>query len=168
MSDDLVCVGGISGSYGVHGELRVKSFCVEPEAIETYSPLTREDGSDSFHLSIIRPVKNGFVVRIAEVATKEAADALKGTQLFARREQLPSLPDDEYSYSDLVGLTVSDTGGTVLGTVKTVQNHGAADLLEVLLPSSSATVLIPFTMAAIPTVDLESGRIVADPPEGLF
>lgn len=61
-----------------------------------------------------------------------------------------------------------DTGGTELGRVKSVQNHGAADLLEVALPDSSATVLLPFTKVAVPTVDLASGRIVADPPEGLW
>ncbi|MFL4469879.1 ribosome maturation factor RimM [Tateyamaria armeniaca] len=168
MSDDLICVGAISGSYGVHGEVRVKSFCADPEDIETYSPLSTEDGSRSFALALIRPMKNGFVARIAEVATKEQADALKGTQLFARRDQLPSLPDDEYYYSDLTGLQVFDTGGATLGQVKSVQNHGAGDLLEVQLPGGSATVLVPFTLEVVPTVDLAAGSIVADPPEGLF
>lgn len=168
MSDDKVCVGAISGSYGVRGELRVKSFCAAPDDIETYSPLTNEDGSRSFALAIVRPIKNGFAARIVGVATKEEADALKGVQLFASRDQLPSLPDDEYYHADLIGLEVLDTGGTLLGTVKSVQNHGAADLLEVQQPGSSATVLLPFTLDAVPTVDLSAGRIIADPPEGLF
>ncbi|WP_299370995.1 ribosome maturation factor RimM [uncultured Tateyamaria sp.] len=168
MSDDKICVGVISGAYGVQGEVRVKSFCAQPDDIETYSPLTSEDGARSFALALIRPMKNGFVARIAEVATKEEADALKGTQLFARRAQLPVLPDDEYYYSDLVGLEVFDTGGTSLGHVKSVQNHGASDLLEVHQPGATATVLLPFTQAAVPTVDLGAGRIVADPPDGLF
>ncbi len=168
MSDDKICVGVISGAYGVQGEVRVKSFCAQPDDIETYSPLTSEDGVRSFALALIRPMKNGFVARIAEVATKEEADALKGTQLFARRAQLPVLPDDEYYYSDLVGLEVFDTGGTSLGHVKSVQNHGASDLLEVHQPGATATVLLPFTQAAVPTVDLGAGRIVADPPDGLF
>lgn len=168
MSESRICVGVISGSYGVHGELRVKSFCAVPEDIETYSPLTTEDGKRSFALALVRPMKNGFVARIAEVATKEQADALRGTQLFAQRADLPTLPDDEYYYSDLTGLEVFDTGGTSLGHVKSVQNHGAGDLLEVQVPGSSASVLLPFTVAVVPTVDLASGRIVADPPEGLF
>tara|TARA_R110000751_G_scaffold129225_1_gene231275 strand:- start:438 stop:950 length:513 start_codon:yes stop_codon:yes gene_type:complete len=166
--DELVCVGAISGAYGVKGEVRIKSFCAAPEDIEAYSPLTDETGARSFSLAIVHSVKNGFVVRIAEVATKEEADALKGVTLHAHRDQLPSLPDDEFYHADLVGLTVVDTGGTELGRVKSVQNHGAADLLEVALPDSSATVLLPFTQAAVPTVDLASGRIVADPPEGLW
>ncbi|MEX0309148.1 MAG: ribosome maturation factor RimM [Tateyamaria sp.] len=168
MSDDLICVGAIGGAYGVRGEVRVKSFCADPEAIETYSPLTSEDGAQSFSLAIIRPMKNGFVARIAEVASKEQADALKGTQLFARRDQLPHLPDDEFYYTDLVGLEVFDTGGTSLGRVKSVQNHGASDLLEIHASGATTTVLLPFTKVAVPTVDLSAGRIVADPPDGLF
>ncbi|MEM6761045.1 MAG: ribosome maturation factor RimM [Pseudomonadota bacterium] len=168
MSDDLICVGAISGAYGVRGEVRVKSFCAVPEDIETYNPLTTEDGTRAFTLAILRPIKNGFVTRITEVSTKEGADALKGTQLFARRDQLPSLPDDEFYYTDLVGLEVIDTGGGSLGRIKSVQNHGATDLLEIHQPGATATVLLPFTKAAVPTVDLGAGRIVADPPEGLF
>lgn len=168
MSEDLICVGAIAGAYGVRGEVRVKSFCAAPEDIEAYSPLTSEDGARRFSLAILRPMKNGFVARIAEVATKEDADALKGTQLFAHRDQLPNLPDDEFYYTDLEGLEVFDTGGASLGRVKSVQNHGASDLLEVHAPGATATVLLPFTKAAVPTVDLSAGRIVADPPEGLF
>ncbi|MEO0503363.1 MAG: ribosome maturation factor RimM, partial [Pseudomonadota bacterium] len=81
MSDDRICVGSIGGAYGVQGEVRIKSFCAVPEDIESYAPLTTEDGSRSFTLAILRPIKNGFAGRIAEVATKEQADALKGTQL---------------------------------------------------------------------------------------
>ncbi len=168
MSDDRICVGSIGGAYGVQGEVRIKSFCAVPEDIETYAPLTTENGSRSFTLAIVRPIKNGFAGRIAEVATKEEADALKGTQLFAHRDQLPNLPDDEFYYTDLVGLEVFDTGGASLGRVKSVQNHGASDLLEVHAPGATATVLLPFTQAAVPTVDLAAGRIIADPPEGLF
>jgi 16S rRNA processing protein RimM len=165
---ELISVGAIAGSYGVRGELRVKSYTAVPEDIETYSPLVSEDGSRSFNLAILRPIKNGFAARIAEVATKEDADALRGTVLYARRDQLPSLPDDEFYHADLIGLEVYDTGGVLLGRVKTVQNHGADDLLELQLSGSSATVFLPFTKAAVPTVDLATGRLVADPPEGIL
>lgn len=165
---DLICVGAIAGSYGVKGEVRLKSFCAVPEDIETYTPLTSEDGTSNYMLTLGRPIKNGFTGRLSGVATKEQADALKGTRLYTTRDQLPSLPDDEYYHTDLIGLAVVDTGGTALGTVKNVLNHGAADLLELALPDTSATVLLPFTLEVVPTVDLASGRIVADPPDGLF
>jgi 16S rRNA processing protein RimM len=166
-AEGKIVVGAIAGAYGVRGEVRVKSFCAQPEDIETYVPLTDAKGR-AYHLAILRPIKNGFAARIAEIATKEEADALKGTELFANRGSLPSLPDDEYYHADLIGLDVVDTGGTPLGRIKTVQNHGADDLLEVQKPASSATFLLPFTRAFVPTVDLDAGRVVADPPEGLL
>ncbi|NVK14264.1 MAG: 16S rRNA processing protein RimM [Rhodobacteraceae bacterium] len=165
---DLICVGAIAGSFGVRGEVRLKSFCAVPEEIEDYSPLSNEDGSRTYSLSITRPIKNGFAALLEGVETKEDADAIKGLRLFARRDQLPQLPDDEFYHADLIGLEVYDTGGTLLGTVKSVQNHGAADLLEIHGPGLKATVLLPFTLDAVPTVDLTQGRIIADPPEGLF
>ena len=122
----------------------------------------------SFSVTITRQINNGFSARISGVSTKEEADALRGTQLYADRSQLPSLPDDEFYHADLIGLNVLDAGGTELGRVKAVQNHGAGDLLEVQIKGGSSTVLMPFTRAAVPTVDLASGRIIADPPEGLF
>ena len=165
---ELIPVGAIAGAYGVRGELRIKSYCAVPEDIEAYSPLSTEDGTRQFALALLRPIKNGFAARIAEVSSKEEADALRGTVLYARRAQLPSLPDDEFYHADLIGLDVHDTGGALLGRVKTVQNHGADDLLEVQLAGSSATVFLPFTKAAVPTVDLTAGRIVADPPLGIL
>ncbi len=165
---DKICVGAIAGAFGVHGDVRLKSFTADPLAVEEYAPLTTEDGSRSFDVEIIGEVKSGFAARLSGVMTKEQADALKGTRLFAPRDRLPSLPDDEYYHTDLIGLQVFDTGGAPLGKVQAVHNHGASDLLELQVPGSSRTVLLPFTLAAVPTIDLASGRIVADPPEGLF
>lgn len=168
MNQTKVCVGAIAGAYGVKGEVRVKSFCAVAEDIEQYNPLTSEDGRQTFHLALIRPAKNGFVGRIAEISSKEMADSQKGTQLFADRSKLPSLPDDEFYHADLIGLEVFDTGGVLLGKVKSVMDHGAGDILEVQRHHASDTVLLPFTLAVIPTVDLNAKRIVADPPEGMF
>ncbi|ATG44910.1 putative 16S rRNA-processing protein RimM [Phaeobacter piscinae] len=165
---EQICVGAISGSYGVRGEVRLKSFCAMPEDIEDYSPLSTEDGSQTYTITLVRAIKNGFTARIGGIESKEQADALKGVRLFAPRERLPNLPDDEYYHTDLMGLEVYDTGGTLLGSIKSVQNHGASDLLEIAIPAESKTVLLPFTLAAVPTVDLASGRIIADPPDGVF
>lgn len=168
MSEEHVVVGAIAGAYGVRGEVRIKSFCAEPTDIADYSPLQDPDGRRFTVLGELRPGKNFLVGRISEVGSKEAADALKGTQLLALRSQLPSLPDDEFYHADLIGLEVFDTGGTALGRVKSVLNHGAADLLELHAPGERTTVLLPFTKAAVPTVDLSAGKIIADPPAGIF
>ena len=168
MSDQMICVAAIAGAFGGRGEVRLKSFTAKAEDVGEYGPLHTEDGQRSFDVHISRSIKNGLAVRLSGVATKEDADALRGVQLFVSREVLPSLPDDEFYHADLIGLEVLDTGGTVLGRVKSVQNNGADDLLEVHGPGLKATVLVPFTKAVVPTVDLDSQRIIADPPEGLF
>ncbi|WP_434289155.1 ribosome maturation factor RimM [Celeribacter sp. SCSIO 80788] len=167
MSDTRIIVGAIAGAFGVHGEVRIKSFCADPEAIGEYSPLTSEDGTE-YVLTLTRAIKNGFAAEIEGVETKEEADALRGVTLYADRTHLPSLPDDEFYHADLIGLTVLDTGGAVLGTVRNVLNHGAGDLLEVQGADLKTPVLLPFTLQNVPTVDLASGRIIADPPDGLF
>ena len=165
---DRVIVGAISAAFGVHGEVRLKSYCADPQAIADYAPLYAEDGRAFAQVVLTGQLKNGFTARIDGIVTKEDADALRNVNLYAPRDMMPSLPDDEFYYTDLIGLTVVDTGGATLGTVKNVMDHGAGDLLEVIVASGSETVLLPFTQAAVPTVDIASGRIVADPPEGLF
>ena len=166
MSDkDLVCVGAIAGSFGVKGEVRLKSFCAEPAAIGIYAPLVDDTGI-SYDVKITRSIKNGLAARLSGVLSKEAADALKGTRLYAPRERLPDLDEDEFYHADLLGMSVLDTGGTKLGSVKAVLNHGAGDVLEV--NTGQGIVLLPFTMAAVPTVDLAGRRLIVDPPEGTF
>jgi len=167
-NSDLVCVGAVAGAFGVRGEVRLKSFCAEPEDIEIYAPLTNEDGTKTFSVQLTGRAKNGFTARLGGITTKEEADAIRGLSLFAPRDRMPALPDDEFYHADLIGLDVLDTGGSLLGQVRSVQNHGAGDLLEIHGPGLNSTVLLPFTHAAVPTVDLASGRIIADPPEGLF
>lgn len=164
---DRICVGAIAGSFGVQGEVRLKSFCAEPTDIATYGPLWTEDGARSFSIRLTRPVSGGLGARLSGVATKEQADALKGVGLYADRDRLPSLPDDEFYHADLIGLTVQDTGGTVIGEVRAVYNHGAGDLLEIFGAGRKSALLLPFTLANVPTVDLKARRIVADIPEGL-
>ena len=157
-----ICVGAIAGAFGVRGEVRLKSFCAVAEDIATYGELTSEDGKRRFAVKLTRPVNGGLGARLSGIETKEQADALKGATLWADRAALPSLPDDEFYHADLIGLEVMDTGGASLGRVRAIYDHGAGDILEVY--GSSGILLIPFTKAAVPTVDLAAGRIVADPP----
>ncbi len=167
ITDNRVCVGAIAGAFGVSGEARIKSFCAEGEAIASYGPLFSEDGSRKFSLRITRAVKQGYAARLTGVANREEAEALKGTRLYADRAKLPTLPDDEFYHADLVGLTVLDTGGAKIGQVRAIHDHGAGDLLEVTR-AGGKEVLIPFTRAMVPTVDLAQGRIVIDPQEGML
>ena len=159
ISANSICVGAIAGAFGVKGEARIKSFCAEPEAIADYAPLTSEDGR-SFDLTITRSVKEGFAARLSGVPSREAAEALKGTRLYAPRDRLPALPDDEFYHADLIGLTVVDTGGAEIGQVRAVHDFGAGDVLDIV--GGAKPIMLPFTQAAVPTVDLTAGRMVAD------
>ncbi|MDE0210379.1 MAG: ribosome maturation factor RimM [Boseongicola sp.] len=165
---DRVCVGAITGAFGIKGEVRLKSFCAEPESIASYGPLSSEDGTTTWNLQLVRPSKNGFVGRLSGVTTKEEADALRGTKLHVARSRLPELPEDEFYNADLVDLLVLDTGGSELGRVTAVLNHGAGDLLEIGQNNAGPGILLPLTRANVPTIDLTSGHIVIDPPDGLF
>jgi len=164
MSDRII-VGTLGGAFGIAGEVRLKSFCADPQAIADYAPLTTEDGKEFPVLVLTGQVKGGFTARIQGVVTKEDADALRSVALYAERTKLPSLPDDEFYYADLVGLAVIDTGNETLGTVKSVENHGAGDVLEIQLTGQSDTMLLAFTHDIVPTVDLTAGRIIVNPPE---
>ena len=164
MSEERITVAAVAGAFGVRGEVRLKSFTAEPEAVAGYGPLT-DDRGRSYEVTLDRPVKGGFAARLSGVETKEAADALRGTRLSVPRDRLPSLPDDEFYHADLVGLAVQDPGGAEIGRVEAVLEFGAGDILEIALPGGG-TALLPFTREAVPTVDLAAGRIVADPPEG--
>lgn len=164
---DRVCVGAIAGAFGVQGEVRLKSFCAEPAAIGDYGPLYTEDGSRSFKVKLTRPLAGGLGARLSGIATKEEADALKGTNLYADRDRLPRLPDDEFYHADLIGLEVRDPGGAALGDVLAVHNHGAGDILEIRVTGRAAPLLLPFTLSNVPTVDLAAGILVVDLPEGL-
>lgn len=158
----LTCVGAIAGGFGVHGEVRLKSFCAEPAAIAGYAPLVTEDGR-SFAVRLLRPIPGAFAARLTGIVTREQAEALKGTRLYAPRDRLPPLAPDEFYHADLIGLAVVDTGGAELGRVRAVLDHGAGDILEIARPGAPE-LLVPFTHAAVPTVDLAARRIVVDPP----
>ncbi len=163
--DRKICVGAIAGAFGVRGEVRLKSFCANPEDIAKFTPLQSE-GGEVFTIQSVRPIKNGFSARISEINSREEAEALRSTRLYALRDQFPELVDEEYYHSDLIGMEVQNGEGSAIGKVKSIHNFGAGDLIEIHY--QGRTVLIPFTKTFVPTVDIQARTIVIDPPEGLI
>lgn len=162
---ERICVGAIAGAFGVRGEVRLKSFTTMPDDIASYGPLWSEDGKRSFTVRLSRAVTGGLGARLSGVETREQAEALKGVTLWADRDKLPALPDDEFYHTDLIGLDVYDAGGVLIGKVRAVYDHGAGDILEIFGPGRKQTLLLPFTRAFVPTVDIAARRIIADPPD---
>jgi 16S rRNA processing protein RimM len=160
----LILIGRVAGAFGVRGELRIAAFGSDPMAMVGYRDLKREDGSPALTLTAGRPDKGGLIARAAGVDSKEAADALKGLRLFVARADLPEPEEDEFYLADLIGLEARSPAGEVLGKVKAVHDFGAGDLLEIDPLGGGATWLLPFTVAAVPEVQLATGYLVADRP----
>ena len=168
-----VCVGSIAGAHGVKGEVRVKSFTLVPEDCFAYGPLLDDAGNVLLEPKSAKPAKAHFIV-VAKGSnrTREDWEAMKGTRLYVPREALPEPEEDEFYYDDLLGLTVTHVDGRALGKVKSVQNFGADDLLEIIAPDRRTAYFLPFTREVVPVIRLEEGELLAEPeesylPEGL-
>ena len=165
MTDDkLILVAQVAGGFGVRGEVRVTAYTADPMALLAYGPLLRADGSVGLTLTSARPDKNGVVGRAKEITTKEQADALRGLKLHIPRDRLPPPDEDEFYLTDLIGVQARDPEGTVLGTVKAVQNFGADDMLEIAPAQGGPTWYLPFTREAVPELHLAEGWLLVVRP----
>lgn len=164
-----LCVAAIAGAYGVKGEVRLKTFTEDPLAVAAYGPLETEDGRARFEVRQARPGKDGAIVRLTGVPTREAAEALKGTRLYVDRTVLPEPEDEEdFYHADLIGLEIRLENGEAIGTVRGVFDFGAGDLLEVLPIRGTQTIMVPFTKEIVPSVKLKEGYALLNPPPGLL
>ena len=161
---NLILVGQVAGGFGVKGEVRVTAYTADPMALLAYGPLLRADGSVGLTLTSARPEKSGVVGRAKEIATKEQADAMRGLKLHILRDRLPEPDEDEFYLTDLVGLEAREQDGTVLGTVKSVQNFGADDMLEIAPAAGGPTWYLPFTRDAVPDLHIADGWLLAVRP----
>ena len=162
----LVLLGVFGAAQGVRGEVRVKSFTAEPKAIGGYGVLTDASGARAFRFESARPLRDDMLVaRLAGVTTRDAAAALTGVEIFARRDQLPPPAADEFYYDDLIGLTAVTTDGAPLGRVVALSNFGAGDIIEIAPADGGETLLLPFNKTVAPEIDFASGRIVVAPPQ---
>lgn len=163
-SPRLILLGQITGAHGIRGEVLVRTFTQMPQTIAAYGPLTDSAGNNPLTLKIVRLSDKGVVARIQEVKDRNAAEALRGRQLYVAREKLPEAAHGQYYHADLIGLTAVTRDGTAFGHVADVLNFGAGDLLEIKIAGKNETELVPFTNAAVPEVDLERGLLVVVPP----
>ncbi|HEY6736035.1 MAG TPA: ribosome maturation factor RimM [Roseiarcus sp.] len=164
-TDRLILMGVFGAPQGVRGEIRVKSLTGEPSAIGAYGPLTNKGRTRMFAFESLRPLKDDLLVaRVTGILSREAAEAFKGVEIFARRDQLPAPDEDEFYYEDLVGLEAVDAAGGPIGRVVSLMNHGAGDVLEIAPADGGETLLLPFTKSVAPRIDFAAGRIVIEPP----
>ena len=158
-SDERVLLGRITGVHGLKGEVKIAAFTADPEDVAAYGPLSNADGSITVEIASLRPAGGGAIVaRLRGVADRNAAERLRGTELFVPRSVLPpaDADDGEYYHSDLIGLSAISPSGEPLGEIVAVHNYGAGDLLELRPLNARQTLLIPFESAYAPHVDLET------------
>jgi 16S rRNA processing protein RimM len=160
MSGELVLIGYVQGAFGVRGELRIRTFTADPKSLIAYGPLLNAEGQLLLTPKKLRPVTDGVAITTAEVKTREAAEALKGAQLFVPRTVFPEPDEDEFYHVDLIGCRVEHIEGAALGVVRAVQDFGAGELLEIAGESGGVWYL-PFTRSAAPLVDIAGRRIIA-------
>jgi len=162
---DRIRVARIGAAHGIRGEVRLWSFTEDPLAVAQYGPLETEDGKRRFEIEAVRAAKDFLVARLAGVADRNAAEALRNTDLFVPRDRLPAIEeDDTFYHADLVGLAAVSEDGAALGTVTAIHNFGAGDLIEIAPTAGGEALLIVFNETTVPTVDIKAGRIVVVRP----
>jgi 16S rRNA processing protein RimM len=162
---DRIRVARIGAAHGIRGEVKLWSFTEDPLAVTQYGPLETEDGKRRFEIEAARAAKDHLVARLVGIDDRNAAEALRNTDLFVPRDRLPPIEeDDTFYHADLVGLTAASEDGTALGTVTAIHNFGAGDLIEIAPAGGGEALLLPFNETTVPTVDLETGRIVVVRP----
>ena len=159
-----ICVARIGAAHGVRGAVKLWTFTEDPLAVKQYGPLTTKDGARQFEVTHAREAKDHLVATLKGIATRDEAERLNGLELYVAREKLPATDDDEYYHADLIGLAAVTSADVPLGRVIAIHNFGAGDIIEIAPPQGS-TLLLPFTNAVVPTVDLAAGRVVIELPE---
>ena len=161
-----ICVARIGAAHGVRGEVKLWTFTEDPLAVKRYGPLASKDGARQFEVTHAREAKGHLIATLKGVASRDEAERLNGVELYIARERLPATAADEYYHADLIGLAAVNGAGDPLGRVIAIHNFGAGDIIEIA-PTHGTTLLLPFTNAVVPSVDLAGGRVTIELPAGI-
>jgi 16S rRNA processing protein RimM len=159
-----ICIARIGAAHGTGGEVKLWPFTTQGEDVATYGPLQTGDGR-VFEIESLRPGRDCLVARLKGVVDRTAAERLCNTDLYVLRERLPAPEPDEFYHADLIGLRAQDTAGRPIGAVVAVHNFGAGDILEIAPEAGGDTLMVPFSIAAVPSVEITAGRIVVVLPD---
>jgi 16S rRNA processing protein RimM len=158
-----ICVARIGAAHGVRGEVRLWTFTEDPLAVKHYGPLSTKDGARQFEVAHARPAKDHLVAMLKGITTREDAERLNGIELYIARDKLPATDDDEYYHADLIGLDAVNPANEPIGRVIAIHDFGAGVIIEIA-PPQGATLMLPFTNAVVPSVDIAGGRVVIELP----
>jgi 16S rRNA processing protein RimM len=161
---EQICIARIGAAHGVRGAVKLWTFTEDPLAVKAYGPLVTKDGARQFEVTHARAAKGHLVATLKGIATRDEAERLNGLELYVAREKLPATSEDEYYHADLIGLAAVTPADEPLGRVIAIHNFGAGDIVEIA-PPHGPTMLLPFTNAVVPSVDLAGGRVVIELPK---
>lgn len=169
MTRGRVLLGVVAAPHGVRGLVRIRSYTENPMAIASYGPLSDETGRKQYRVEALSTVKEAVLARIEGVADRTAAEALRGLRLYVERERLPATAEREWYEADIIGLAAVGQDGRDWGKVIAFHDFGAGRTMEISGGSASRSpVMLPFTVEAVPEVDVEGGKVVVEPPAGVL
>jgi 16S rRNA processing protein RimM len=163
MVQDRVLLGIVAAPHGVRGLVRIRSFTEDPMAVAGYGPLSDESGKKRFTVEALSASRGAVLARIDGVADRNAAEALRGVKLYVERSVLPETSEKEWYEADLIGLPAVGKDGRDWGKVVAFHDFGAGSVMEL-----SGGAMLPFTDEAVPEIDVEGGKVIVNPPEGLL
>lgn len=164
----LTAAGVVVAAQGVKGLVRVKTFTETPATLDAYGPLTDAAGAATYRVAVVEARDTVAIVRFDGVAERSAAERLKGVMLYLRRDALPDPAAEEFFHADLIGLPVETVAGAAIGRIAALYDYGAGELVEIALDAGGAPLVLPFTVAVVPDIDLAAGVVRVDPPAGLW
>ncbi len=163
MTTAHICLARIGAPHGVRGQVRLWTFTEDPYAVLDYGPLATKDGKRTIEIDNVREAKGHLVATLKGVTDRDEAARLNGVELYVARDALPDTEDGEYYHADLIGLAAVNAAGETMGRVVAMHDFGAGDIIEIA-PPSGPTLLLPFTDAVVPTVDIAGGKVVIEMP----
>jgi 16S rRNA processing protein RimM len=169
MAEDRVLMGRVARTHGVRGEICLTPFTESPDFFLDCGHLQvlLPDGTAlGLEVDAVRKHKRLVLLKLKGIRSLEEAERLVGAEVFVPRSSLPELEPDEYYWTDLIGLSVFDESGRLLGRVMRILPTGADDLL--VLDRDGREILLPFLEEVVQSIDLKAGRVVAAPPPGLL
>ncbi len=170
LEGDVLAVGEIGRPHGIKGEVKIYPYSGSPDSLKLYVKLIvrSPDGSvaKTYKLSSSRSQKQVAVVKLEGIDSRNAAELLTGSEVLVERQEMPELAEDEFYWHDLEGMAVFTLSGRRVGTVVKLLATGAHDIL--VIADRGREYLIPAVDEFVRAIDLESGTITVDPPEGLL
>lgn len=159
-----VLLAAVIGAQGLKGAVKVKTFTADPDALGAYGVLHDASGK-RYEITAFRTAKPGeAVIAFKDIADRDAAEALKGTELFVARAALPQAGEDEFYHADLIGLEAFDSEGRLVGRIAAIHNFGAGDVIAIHR-SDGDEVLLAFSRETVPEIDIKGGRVRIAVPE---